>query len=357
MSFTPFNAPLLAPLLGDPELTPRFSVQADLAAMLHFEAALARAEAVAGVIPADAGTAIDAACKTFAPDIRELGEGAARDGLVVPTFVEQLRAHVGNPHAMHVHLGATSQDLIDTSLVLRLRDVIAALESRLDKLNSVLTELSTRHGSRFLMGRTRMQAAVPITVADRIRIWQEPLKAHRARLQVLRPELITLQFGGAAGTLEKLGDRAREVTEQLARELDLTAPLHPWHTDRTAIADFAHWLAMVTGSLGKVGQDIALMAQNGIDEIAVSGTGSSSTMPHKQNPVRAEVLVTLARFNAMLISGMHHSIVHEQERSGAAWTLEWMILPQMVIATGAATRTAITLLESIKRIGPDSDAT
>ena len=135
----------------------------------------------------------------------------------------------------------------------------------------------------------------------------------------------------------------------LAQHLGL-ADHQQWQSQRTTIADLAHILSLISGSLGKFGQDIALLAQAG-DEIELSGGGSSSAMPHKHNPVAAEALVALARFNAVQLSGIHQSMVHEQERSGAAWTLEWMILPQMVIACGASLRLASTLVGQIKRLG------
>ncbi|MGI9522430.1 MAG: 3-carboxy-cis,cis-muconate cycloisomerase [Hyphomicrobiaceae bacterium] len=351
MSYTPYNAPLLGPLLGDSELLPHFSVRADIDGMVRFEKALATAEAACDLIPVDAARAISLACECFQPDIKILGAGLARDGVVVPQFVRLLRAHIGEPHAEHVHFGATSQDLIDTSLALRMKEVTRILETRIEDLDDILGSLDSKFGDQTLMGRTRMQAALPMRVRDRLRTWQQPLKSHQVRLREILPDLLQLQFGGAVGTLDRFGASAQEVSRRLAKELDLTEPRAPWHTDRTARVELAHWLARVTGTLGKLGQDIALMAQNGIDDISISGAGGSSAMPHKQNPIKAETLVTLARFNAVLVSGMHHSMVHEQERSGAAWTLEWMLLPQMVVATGAATRLASELLGKIARIG------
>jgi 3-carboxy-cis,cis-muconate cycloisomerase len=351
MSFTPFNAPLLSGLLGDPEVVKHFSVGAELSAMTRVEAALAKAEAEVGVIGGDAAEAIAAACETFQPDIAAIGAATARDGVIVPEFIRQLRAHVGEPHANHVHFGSTSQDVIDTSFVLRVKDVIALLEKRLIDLIAALEELDTRFGANQMMARTRMQAAIPITVCDRLRSWKMPLDGHLARLAELKPRLLALQFGGAAGTLDKLGDKAGEVGELLARSLGLQLPDANWQTDRSAVAELAGWLSLVTGTLGKMGQDIALMAQTEIGEIRLSGSGGSSAMPHKQNPVKAEILVTLARFNAVQVSGVHQSLVHEQERSGAAWTLEWMLMPQMAVATGASLRSALQLIEETENIG------
>ena len=181
------------------------------------------------------------------------------------------------------------------------------------------------------MGMTRMQAGDPDHgCGPRARLARSRWSGIANGWRSSRADLLVVQFGGAAGTLEKLGDKAPAVRAALAAKLGLgDAP--QWHSQRDALAEFAGWLSLVTGSLGKFGQDIALMAQAG-DEIELSGGGGSSAMPHKQNPVAAEALVALARFNATQLSGMHQALVHEQERSGAAWTLEWLMLPQMVVA-------------------------
>ena len=354
MSFTPFNAPLLGPLLGDQEVAAYFSVRSDVQAMARFEAALATGQAAFKTIPGDAAASIAAACVTFEPDVSRLGEAASRDGLVVPEFVRQLRDHVGEKFRDYVHFGSTSQDVIDTSLTLRLADVFEIFRQRLNDLERGLVDVAQRHGHRELMGRTRMQVAIPITVRDRVRIWCGPVRQHRDDLERLAGRVLRLQFGGAAGTSDKLKGAADDIARHVANQLGLQAVANPWHAERASLVDLAHWLAKVSGTLGKFGQDVALMAQNEIDEVAVSGTGGSSAMAHKRNPIKAEVLVTLARFNATLLSGMHHALVHEQERSGAAWTLEWMLLPQMVVATGASTRTALELVSSIERIGSSS---
>lgn len=349
MSISGFEHPFLSGLLGDDETAALLNGDAEISAMLAFEAALARAEAGNGLIPLAAGAAIASALADFQPDTARLREAAAIDGVAVPELVRQLRAAVGEPHARHLHFGATSQDVIDTALSLRLKTVLVLFSRRIDALGDGFEALAARYGTRGLLGRTRMQPAIPITVGDRIESWSAPLARHRARLEKLRPSLLAVQFGGAAGTLEKLGGKADAVRKALAAELGL-ADAPQWQNQRDRIADLANWLSLVTGSLGKFGQDIALMAGTG-DEIVLSGGGGSSAMPHKQNPVAAEMLVTLARFNAVQLSGMHQALIHEQERSGSAWTLEWLLLPQMLLATGAATRIAAELVGKIDSLG------
>lgn len=349
MTVSPFDHPLLSGLLGDEEAARHFSVEADIAAMLGFERALAEAEAECGVIPHEAEAAIVKALASFRPDTAKLRAGVTNDGVVVPELVRQLRAAVGEPHGEFVHLGATSQDVIDTSLMLRLRQAVEHIGLLLSENIVRLAGLEEEFGGRALMAVTRMQPAVPITVADRIASWRAPLERHQQRLKEQSGRLLVVQFGGAAGTLDKLGGKAAAVRAELASRLGLgDAP--QWHNQRDAFAEFAGWLSLVTGSLGKFGQDVALMAQAGID-IGLFGGGGSSAMSHKQNPVKAEALVALARFNATQLSGMHQALVHEQERSGAAWTLEWLILPQMVVATAAALRLAAELAGRIESLG------
>lgn len=349
MTVSPFDHPLLSGLLGDEEAARHFSVEADIAAMLSFERALAEAEAECGVIPHDTEAAIVKALASFRPDTAKLRAGVAKDGVVVPELVRQIRAAVGDPHDAFVHFGATSQDVVDTSLVLRLGRAIDHIGLLLSENIVRLIGLAEEFGGRALMGMTRMQPAIPITAADRIASWRAPLERHQQRLKEQAGRLLVVQFGGAAGTLDKLGDKAPAVRGALAARLGLGgAP--QWHSQRDALAEFASWLSLVTGSLGKFGQDVALLAQAGTD-IRLSGGGGSSAMPHKQNPVKAETLVALARFNATQLAGMHQALVHEQERSGAAWTLEWLILPQMVVATAAALRLAAELAAQIESLG------
>jgi len=348
MSISPFDHPLLSGLLGDNEVAPQFSPQAEIEEMNYFEEALARAEAAEGLIPEAAAEAISIAC-AFAPDFDAVREATARDGVIGPEYVRQLRSRVPPPHDQYLHFGATSQDLVDTSLVLRLRPLLPMFDERLSAVEAALDELDWRFGDRPLMAHTRMQPAVPIAVGDRLAAWRGPLPRHRQRLAELSPRLLVLQFGGAAGTRDRLGDKGEAVARRLAEALDLGLPERSWHTQRDNVAEFAGWLSLVSGSLGKIGIDIGLMAELG--EIGLKSGGTSSAMPHKQNPVGAEVLVALARHNATLLSGMHQALVHEQERSGAAWTLEWLALPQMVMAASASLRTAITLLGGITAMG------
>ncbi len=351
MTVSAFDHPILGALVGDAEAAQCFSFEADLAAMLAFECALAEAQAALGLIPAEAVRRIVAVTRDFAPDAKRLADGAARDGVVAPALVAQLREAVGEPHAAFVHHGATSQDVIDTSLTIRLKSVCALMESRLAALIETLRRLAARDGTISLMARTRMQRALPMTAADKLRAWREPLERSLARLAALKPRLLVVQFGGPVGARGDLDGKGDAVAAELARRLDLAdAPC--WHAERDAIGEFAAWLSLVAGSLGKLGQDVALMAQNEVGEVRLTGGGGSSTMAHKSNPVSAESLVALARFSAGQLGTLHQALVHENERSGAAWTLEWLTLPPMVAATAAALRHAAAICEGLRFVEP-----
>jgi 3-carboxy-cis,cis-muconate cycloisomerase len=337
------SCPLLNTLVGDDEVGTLFSNEAELAAMLRVEAALADAQAEIGLIGKSAAERIAEVCRSFTPDWPKFAEGLAQDGVVVPQFVKQLRAAVGEPYGKAVHLGATSQDIIDTALILRLKSVIEIIEQRINGLIEKLHALKAHDGSVRLMAHTRMQQALPFTAADKIDTWVQPLERHKEALRSLAPRLLVLQLGGPIGTRGELKGHGDAVANAMAEKLGLGSALS-WHSQRDRIGEFASFLSLLSGSLGKLGQDVALMAQNEVADVRLAGGGGSSAMPHKSNPVQAEVLITLARFNAGLLGTLHQALVHENERSGAAWTLEWLVLPQMVVATAAGLKKAETLL-------------
>lgn len=338
--------PLLQALVGDEEVGALFSNEAELQALLRVEAALAEAEAQVGLISDEAARRIAEACGSFQADWVGLAAGLAQDGVIVPAFVKQLRAAVGEAYAKAVHLGATSQDIIDTALTLRLRSVVEVFGHRLDTLHYALHSLKDRDGATRLMAHTRMQQALPFMAADKIETWSHPLERHQSALEALAPQILVVQLGGPVGTRAELKGHGDAVAGAMAKILGLSsAP--SWHSQRDRIGEFAAFLSLLSGTLGKIGQDVALMAQNEVAEVRLATGGGSSAMPHKSNPVPAEVLVTLARFNAGLLGTLHQALVHENERSGAAWTLEWMVLPQMIVAAASGLRNAQALIGSM----------
>lgn len=349
----PFDHPWHGGLFGDAEASAIWAPARQMTHMLAFEAAFSRALGEVGIIPKEVAEQVASQITAHAPDWDDLRAGMAQDGLIVPRLVAQLRAqiplHPPNPKA--IHSGATSQDLLDSALALTLQEFNALLETRLQALDSALDDLAARFGEAPLMGRTRMQAALPIKVRDRLRAWQTPLQNAQRNLRRMRPEIERLQLGGPVGTRASLAPHGDAIAADMAARLNLRDPGNAWHTTRDHIVEYGGLLSLISGALGKMGQDICLMAQQGLDEIALTNGGSSSAMAHKNNPILAELLVSLAAFNATQISGLHTALRHEQERSGAAWALEWMILPQMALSTARGLSAAQQICAEVTRIG------
>ncbi|MBN9888310.1 3-carboxy-cis,cis-muconate cycloisomerase [Salipiger abyssi] len=348
MSVSVFDHLWLGGLFGDADMAAILAPERQMTHMLTFEAAWSRACGKAGLFEPGAAETAARAIENADIDFADISAGMGQDGVPVPRLVKQLKA-IAPPEA--VHKGATSQDVVDTAMVLMLREASDLIAARLSALDAAFGELDARFGDAPLMGRTRMQAATEMTVRDRLLAWRLPLSAHLARLGELRPRVERVQIGGASGDRKALGDKADAVVTDVAAALGLAPTGKAWHAMRDGVAEYAGLLSLVTGTLGKFGQDVALMAQQGIEEVALSGGGGSSAMPHKQNPVSAELLITLARFNAVQVSAMHHAVVHEQERSGTSWALEWMVLPQMLMTTGTALARAQEICGAVTRLG------
>ncbi|MEQ8480499.1 MAG: 3-carboxy-cis,cis-muconate cycloisomerase [Hoeflea sp.] len=341
-------------LTGDREIADLFSDHAQFKSFARFESALVSGLAKAGLIDPDAAPDLQRGILEFLPDEKRIATAAVTDGVPVPEYVRQLRQALSGPGSDLVHFGATSQDLTDTATVEALLRVIDVASARLDLLIADLDALEARDGKRPLKAVTRMQEALDIRASDRIRIWRDPLKAVSDRVPALRIETGKLQFGGAVGDLQALGGNAGTVAATIADKLGLDWPGSGWHTSRRPLMACAGWMNELSAALGKIGQDVAIMALCGSADIALSGGGSSSAMPHKQNPVTAERLVALSRFNASLMGAMHQAQIHEMERSGAAMTLEWMALPQICETTGSGLLAGRELIGSITRIGQET---
>jgi 3-carboxy-cis,cis-muconate cycloisomerase len=362
MSISPLDSALFGNLLSDSGSRALFQDAAQIRAMLRFEAALALAEADCGVIPKAAAAAIANSAETLEIEPGRLAEGSERDGLPVPALVAALREAVGEgaangeaasgevasgEAAHYVHWGATSQDVMDTALVLRLRDLLALHEGRLAGLGTLLADLADRERHQVMLGRTRSQQAAPTSFGLKAAGWLASLTELREQLFQLRPRLLRLSFGGAVGTLSVLGDRAEAVERSLAARLDLAVAPLPWHSRREAILELGGWLSQVTAALGKMGLDLSLLAQSEVGEVRLRG-GGSSTLPNKVNPISAESLIALARFNAAQLSALHQAALQEQERGGPGWTLEWMTLPLLACATGGALQAATSCLSGLE---------
>ncbi|SAK53620.1 3-carboxy-cis,cis-muconate cycloisomerase [Caballeronia ptereochthonis] len=338
-------------ICGNADSNAVWSPRATVQAMLDVEAALARASALHGVIPSSAVDAIVAACRADNIDADALMTGAAAGGNLAIPLVKQLTAVVKASDAeaaKYVHWGATSQDIIDTGLVLQLRAALDLLDADLRSLADALAQQANQHRATPMIGRTWLQQALPITLGLKFAQWLDAITRHRERLGELRARALVLQFGGAAGTLASLREKALPVAKALADDLGLKLPALPWHTQRDRIAEAASFLGMLTGTLGKIARDISLMMQTELGEVAepaAAGKGGSSTMPHKRNPVGCAAVLTAATRAPNLVATIFAGMVQEHERALGGWQAEWEALPDLARLTAGA-------LTNIKGIVP-----
>jgi 3-carboxy-cis,cis-muconate cycloisomerase len=335
-------SPLLAPMLSSVAMRAVCDDMACLQNMLDFEAALARAEAEAGVIPASAAGPITKACKAAAFDLAALADAATRSGNVAIPLVKALTADVAKADAeaaRYVHWGATSQDVIDTATMLTLRAGIDALLADIGHAIAGFAKLARQHRNTPVVARTWLQHALPMPFGLKLAEYAAALHRSRGRLQRLRRESLALQFGGAAGTLAALGDKGLLVAEKLAQELKLPLPDAPWHTHRDRIAEAASVLAILAGTCGKIARDVQLMMQTDVAEAfepSGEGRGGSSTMPHKRNPVAAASALGAAMMAPNLAATIFAAQIQDHERSAGPWHAEWPTLPSLLLAASGA---------------------
>lgn len=341
MNSSTFND-LTGPMFSTDAMRAVFTGRATVQRMLDFEAALARAEAGQGVIPRAAVAPIVACCDAERVDLDKLAAAAAPAGNLAIPLIKELTARVAQADAeaaKYVHWGATSQDAIDTGMVLQLRDALTLIDADLARLADALASLAERHRDTVMIGRTWMQHALPVTFGLKAAGWLDAVHRHQDRLAALRARLFTLQFGGAAGTLASLGARAMPVASALAADLQLALPDTPWHTQRDRVAEAATALGLLTGTLGKMARDISLLMQTDVAEAAepaAEGKGGSSTMPHKRNPVGCAAALTAAVRVPGLVSTVLSGMVQEHERALGGWQAEWDALPEIAcLAAGA----------------------
>lgn len=348
------DSAIFRPLLGDDATAQLFTDSAQIRAMLLVEGALARVQGQLGLIPDTAAAYIDRAAREVQIDPAGLAGATAANGVPVLALVAAFRKAMQAPeHAQYLHWGATSQDVMDTALALRLRRLLQIWDDRLAGLIVALGRLAGDHADLAMAARTYGQVATPTSFGAVVAGWGQPLIRHRARLAAIAAQLATVSLGGAAGTLSAMGAQGPQVRAALAQALDLADPGHSWHAERDGIGAFAGWMAGLSTSLGKMGEDLILMTQSGIAEVRLQGAGGSSTMPQKQNPVGPSVLVALARQVVALAAALQGAGLHRQQRDGAAWFVEWMTLPQLCISAGRGLALAGQVVAAIT---PDADA-
>ncbi|MER7964979.1 MULTISPECIES: 3-carboxy-cis,cis-muconate cycloisomerase [Streptomyces] len=350
------GASLLAPGWAGSPAASATGERAYLRALLDAEAALTRAQAALGLAPAEAADAVSAAAADPAAfDAQSLAERARGGGNPVIPLVADLTEAVGEPYGPYVHRGATSQDILDTAAMLVAARTLDLLLPDLARTERALARLAAEHRDTPMPGRTLTQHAVPTAFGLKAAGWRSLVLDARDRITAVRATL-PVQLGGAAGTLAAFGAYGAAdpvgLPAAYARELGLVAPLLPWHTLRTPVADLAGALALAAGALGKIAVDVLTLSRTEIGEVAEGSGGGSSAMPHKANPVRSTLIAAAARRAPQLAATLYGSLAAEDERPAGAWHAEWEPLRDLLRLAGGAARDAAELAEGL-RVRPD----
>ncbi|MGH7924401.1 MAG: 3-carboxy-cis,cis-muconate cycloisomerase [Candidatus Binatus sp.] len=351
MSIHPADSQIFGADFGTDEIRTLFSDHDHLQFMLDVESALARAESKLGLIPPQVADAIVRAARIENLRLDYIADSTRRVGYPVVAIVKELERVAGDEAARYVHLGATTQDILDTALVLQLRRAFAIVRRDLIALACALAARAARFRDTPIAGRTHLQHAVPTTFGLKCAVWASPLVTHLERLDQAAPRILVVQLGGAAGTLASLGANGPAVVEALARELSLGVPDLPWHARRDGFAETAALLALISGSLSKFAFDITLMMQTEVGEVSEpheDGRGGSSTMPQKRNPIASEYILAATRAVQALAPVMLGAMTADHERATGPWQSESLALPQCVALTAGALAHAQSIAEGMK---------
>ena len=339
-------------LFTDPDVEAEVCDRAWLRAMLDFERALAIVQARAGLVSEEAARMVVTAIDVGRYDPVALGEGALTSGTPVVPLVRAIGAHVTAEGRAAVHNGATSQDVLDTAMSLVAHRALGPLLAGLRGVADECARLAARHRDTLIAGRTLAQHALPTTFGLKCAGWLVAVDEAGDALDRVRGTRLAVQFGGAAGTLAAVADPRGTLVDQLAAELGLVAPIVPWHTDRTRVAELACALGEVAGVLGKIAQDVVLLAQTEVGEVTEGAGGTSSAMPHKHNPVRSVLVTACARRVPGLVASALSAMPQEHERAAGAWHSEWHTVSELLSLVGGAVRGTRELLSGL-RVDPE----
>lgn len=354
MPASPADSAIYRHLFGDDEIAALFSDSAEVRSLMLVEGALAQVQGDLGLIPADAAAFLHRASMEVQIDPAALAAETAVNGVPVPGLIAAFRCAAPAPdQTAWLHWGATSQDIIDSALALRLKRVLAIYDTRLRALLHGLGTLALAHADLAMAARTYGQLATPTSFGAVVASWGRPVLRQQQRLAAVAADAAQVSLSGAAGTLAAMGPQGPQVRAGLAIALGLRDPGAGWHAERDGIGGLAGWMAGLCTQLGRIGEDLILLSQSGIGEVVMGGAGGSSTMPQKQNPVGPSVLVAIARHVGALAGVVQGARVHRQQRDGAAWYAEWLSLPQMLILTGRALALAGDV---VGRVTPDAAA-
>jgi 3-carboxy-cis,cis-muconate cycloisomerase len=343
MSATAIDSMIFRDIFSTEPMRRVFSDENRIQKYLDIEAALARVQARLGIIPQEASDEIGRHCSVDEFDIGKLKMQTEKIGYPVLPVVQQLVALCRDGLGEWCHWGATTQDITDTATILQVREALALVAADLDAIMESLAELARQHRDTVMAGRSNLQQAIPITFGYKMAALLSAFMRHKERLDEMTPRVLVGEFGGAVGTLASLGDRGLEVQQGLMRELKLGAPDIAWHTVRDRIAEIGCFLGLVTATCGKIALDVKLMMQTEVEEVYEpfhEGRGSSSTMPHKRNPISSVYITALTSVVRQQVAALLDAMVEDHERSTGPWEIEWIVLPEIfALSAGALAQT------------------
>jgi 3-carboxy-cis,cis-muconate cycloisomerase len=337
-STTVFDSILFRDAFGTPAMREVFSDFNLISRYAEVEVALAKAEARCGVIPAEAALEIAKRTDVSALDFDLLRRETDIVGYPILPLVHQMVKQCGEA-GRYVHWGATTQDIMDTAVILQVRAGLEIIEKDIAELRGILAGLSKRYRDTPMAGRTHLQQALPVTFGYKTAIYLAMFDRHVERLAQLKPRVLVGQFAGAAGTLASLGTKGFEVQQALCEELGLGVPVSTWHVARDGLAEVMNFFGLVTGSLGKIALDIMMMASTEFGEVYepfVKGRGASSTMPQKRNPISSELMLAAAKGVRQHAGLMLDAMVQDFERATGPWHAEWMAIPESFVLTAGS---------------------
>ncbi|NKB32832.1 MAG: hypothetical protein GKR91_07010 [Pseudomonadales bacterium] len=341
------DSAITASSFSDEDIAELFTDAAEINALIQVERELARVQEALQIIPNGVGKKIHESLAGVEVEPSSLASGFLQDGIPIPALLKILRGQIEPDAASYLHFGATSHDILDTALIIRSKSAIKIIEENLNTLVSKLSDLARNHIATVMIGRTRNQNAAPIVFGFKVVNWLAPLQRQQQRLNELSTRLLVVQLGGAVGTNAALDSKGTELNTSLAAALGLSPSTSPWHAQRDCIVEFTNWLNLTAGLIGKMAQDLLLMAQSEVGEISFGGTGKSSTMPNKSNPVIAETLISLGNYCRSQADLMAQTLMPAHERDGVSMATERLAFTPLICATGASIKHAINCLSSL----------
>jgi 3-carboxy-cis,cis-muconate cycloisomerase len=337
-------------LFGSAEMRAVFDDLNLLQKWLDYEAALARAEAALSLVPTEAAAEITRKAQAANMETAAIKQGIDRTVHPLVSVIWQLSELCEDEAGRYVHWGATTQDVMDTAIVLQIKEAIALFETALDDLIAALAKLAGEHRDTLMAGRTHGQQALPITFGFKVAVWLVEMRRHRARLAQCKPRVLVGEFAGAAGTLASVSENGMAINARLMQELGLGVPEIAWHTARDNFAEFAGVIAMIVATLGKVAHEIIDLQKSEFGEVEEPfemGKVGSSTMPHKRNPMLCESILTLARLTRRHATTAIDAMLHEHERDWSSFQMEWAYIPELCIMAHGALQLSLRVISGL----------